>query len=87
MLALLLALLTAGAVAGALLGIRMIRADAKLPSDLALALEVGGTRVSTAESAVDRLGMRFAPTVLRLMGPAVSRPNAAASTWRAIPAA
>ncbi|MFE4751546.1 DUF5936 domain-containing protein [Streptomyces mirabilis] len=69
MLALLLALLTAGAVAGALLGIRMIRADAKLPSDLALALEVGGTRVSTAESAVDRLGMRFAPTVLRLMGP------------------
>ncbi|WP_329364823.1 DUF5936 domain-containing protein [Streptomyces sp. NBC_01483] len=69
MLALLLALLTAGAVAGALLGIRMIRADAKLPSDLALALEVGGTRVSTVESGVDRLGMRFAPTVLRLMGP------------------
>lgn len=66
---LLLALLTAVAVAGALLGIRMIRADAKLPSDLALALEVGATRVSRTGSAVDRLGMRFAPLVLRLMGP------------------
>jgi len=69
MLPLLLALLMAIAVAGALLGIRMIRADAKLPSDLMLALEVGGTRVSKADSAVDRMGMRFAPLVLRLMGP------------------
>jgi tight adherence protein C len=69
MLQLLLALLMAIAVAGALLGIRMIRADAKLPSDLLLALEVGGTRVSRADSAVDRMGMRFAPLVLRLMGP------------------
>ncbi|GAB2984319.1 DUF5936 domain-containing protein [Streptomyces pseudoechinosporeus] len=69
MLALLLALLTGLAVAGFLLGIRMIRAEAKLPGDLALALEVGSTRVSTADSAVDRLGMRFAPLVLRLMGP------------------
>ena len=69
MLTLLLALLMAIAVAGALLGIRMIRADAKLPSDLMLALEVGGTRVSKADSAVDRMGMRFAPLVLRLMGP------------------
>ena len=69
MLSLLLALLTAVSVAGILLGIRMIRADAKLPSDLALALEVGATRVSAAGSAVDRLGMRFAPLVLRLMGP------------------
>lgn len=69
MLPLLLALLMAVAVAGALLGIRMIRADAKLPSDLMLALEVGGTRVSQADSAVDRMGMRFAPLVLRLMGP------------------
>lgn len=69
MLPLLLALLMAVAVAGALLGIRMIRADAKLPSDLMLALEVGGTRVSKADSAVDRMGMRFAPLVLRLMGP------------------
>ncbi|MEH0418850.1 DUF5936 domain-containing protein [Streptomyces sp. B21-083] len=69
MLPLLLALLMAIAVAGALLGIRMIRADVKLPSDLLLALEVGGTRVSKADSAVDRMGMRFAPLVLRLMGP------------------
>jgi tight adherence protein C len=69
MLPLLLALLTAASVAGILLGIRMIRAEAKLPTDLALALEIGATRVSTAGSAVDRLGMRFAPLVLRLMGP------------------
>lgn len=57
------------AVAGVCQGIRMYRAEAKLPSDLAIALEVGATRVSTAGSAVDRLGMRFAPFVLRLMGP------------------
>lgn len=57
------------AVAGVCQGIRMYRAEAKLPSDLAIALEVGATRVSTAGSAVDRLGMRFAPLVLRLMGP------------------
>ncbi|MFG2310800.1 DUF5936 domain-containing protein [Streptomyces sp. NPDC048566] len=69
MLPLLLAVLMGAAVAGVLLGVRMIRAGAKLPTDLQLALEVGATRVSTAESAVDRLGMRFAPTVLRLMGP------------------
>ncbi|MEU6219519.1 DUF5936 domain-containing protein [Streptomyces sp. NPDC047022] len=69
MLPLLLALLMAASVAGILLGVRMIRADAKLPGDLALALEVGATRVSRAGSAVDRLGMRFAPLVLRLMGP------------------
>ncbi|MFI6339753.1 DUF5936 domain-containing protein [Streptomyces sp. NPDC050535] len=66
---LLLALVMAASIAGVLLGIRMIRADAKLPSDLVLALEVGATRVSKADSAVDRLGMRFAPSVLRLMGP------------------
>lgn len=57
------------AVAGVCQGIRMYRAEAKLPSDLAIALEVGATRVSTAGSAVDRLGIRFAPLVLRLMGP------------------
>lgn len=57
------------AVAGVCQGIRMYRAEAKLPSDLAIALEVGATRVSTAGSAVDRMGMRFAPFVLRLMGP------------------
>ncbi|MEU6272589.1 DUF5936 domain-containing protein [Streptomyces populi] len=69
MLPLLLAVLMGAAVAGVLLGVRMIRSEVKLPSDLQLALEVGGTRVSAADSVVDRLGMRFAPTVLRLMGP------------------
>ncbi|MEU5000811.1 DUF5936 domain-containing protein [Streptomyces sp. NPDC021622] len=57
------------AVAGICQGIRMYRAEMKLPSDLAIALEVGATRVSAAGSAVDRLGIRFAPLVLRLMGP------------------
>ncbi|MFF1379572.1 DUF5936 domain-containing protein [Streptomyces sp. NPDC058308] len=69
MLGLLLALAMGLAVAGVCQGVRMYRADAKLPSDLAVALEVGATRVSVAGSAVDRLGMRFAPLVLRLMGP------------------
>ncbi|NEB74407.1 type II secretion system F family protein [Streptomyces sp. SID14478] len=69
LLAVLLAALTALAVLGVFAGVRMYRAEAKVPSDLALALEVGATRVSTAGSAVDRLGMRFAPLVLRLMGP------------------
>ncbi|GAA3888661.1 DUF5936 domain-containing protein [Streptomyces sp. NPDC003631] len=69
MTSLLLALLMAVSVAGILLGVRMIRADAKLPSDLQLALEVGAGRVSRTGSAVDRLGIRFAPFVLRLMGP------------------
>ncbi|WP_225987285.1 DUF5936 domain-containing protein [Streptomyces spectabilis] len=66
---LLFALLMGLAVAGACQGIRMYRAEAKLPPDLAVALEVGATRVSAAGGAVDRLGMRFAPLVLRLMGP------------------
>jgi tight adherence protein C len=56
------------AVAGVCQGVRMYRADAKLPADLAVALEVGATRVSATGSAVDRLGMRLAPLVLRLMG-------------------
>ncbi|MDJ0466553.1 DUF5936 domain-containing protein [Streptomyces sp. H27-C3] len=67
--ALLLALVVGLSVAGAFQGIRMYRAEAKIPGDLAIALEVGATRVSGPESAVDRLGMRFAPGVLRLMGP------------------
>lgn len=57
------------AVYGAFHGIRMYRADAKLPGDLAIALEVGATRTTVAGSAVDRLGMRYAPRVLRMMGP------------------
>ncbi|MGW5868167.1 DUF5936 domain-containing protein [Streptomyces sp. NPDC055239] len=69
MLALALAVVMGLAVAGVCQGVRMYRAEAKLPSDLAIALEIGATRVSTAGSAVDRLGMRFAPLVLRLMGP------------------
>ncbi|MEU5684187.1 DUF5936 domain-containing protein [Streptomyces venezuelae] len=69
MLSLLLAAVMGLAVAGVCQGIRMYRADAKLPTDLAVALEVGASRVSVAGSAVDRLGMRFAPMVLRLMGP------------------
>ncbi|OKJ78072.1 DUF5936 domain-containing protein [Streptomyces sp. CB02460] len=57
------------AVLGAFQGVRMYRADAKLPGDLALALEVGASRTSAAGSAIDRIGMRYAPRVLSLMGP------------------
>ncbi|MFF3844929.1 DUF5936 domain-containing protein [Streptomyces sp. NPDC002328] len=66
---LLLALLMGIAVWGVFAGIRMYRAEAKLPSDLALALEVGSTRTGAVGSLVDRLGIRYAPAVLRLMGP------------------
>ncbi|MFI1562625.1 DUF5936 domain-containing protein [Streptomyces sp. NPDC020490] len=67
--ALLLALVTGLSVYGVFAGIRMYRADAKLPGDLALALEVGATRTGAVDSVVDRLGMRYAPAILRLMGP------------------
>ncbi|MGV9912818.1 DUF5936 domain-containing protein [Streptomyces tendae] len=67
----LLALLMALAVCGVFAGIRMYRAEAKLPDDLALALEVGATRTGVAHSLIDRMGMRYAPAVLRLMGPAL----------------
>lgn len=67
--ALALALLMGLAVWGAFAGIRMYRADVKLPADLALALEVGATRTGAVDSVIDRLGMRYAPAVLRLMGP------------------
>ncbi|MBV7700959.1 DUF5936 domain-containing protein [Streptomyces sp. TRM70350] len=67
--ALLLALLMAVGVCGIFAGIRMYRAEAKLPGDLVLALEVGSTRTGAVDSLVDRLGMRYAPAVLRLMGP------------------
>ncbi|MER6560812.1 DUF5936 domain-containing protein [Streptomyces sp. NPDC001027] len=66
---LLLALVMGLAVWGVFAGVRMYRADAKLPPDLALALEVGATRTGAVDSVVDRLGMRYAPAVLRLMGP------------------
>ncbi|MER5543287.1 DUF5936 domain-containing protein [Streptomyces sp. NPDC001118] len=67
--AFLLALLMGLAVWGAFTGIRMYRADAKLPGDLAVALEVGATRTGAVGSVIDRMGMRYAPAVLRLMGP------------------
>ncbi|TXJ70900.1 type II secretion system F family protein [Streptomyces lavendulae] len=67
--ALLLALLTGLAVWGIFTGVRMYRADAKLPADLAVALEVGATRTGAVGSVIDRMGMRYAPLVLRLMGP------------------
>ncbi|MEU1369713.1 DUF5936 domain-containing protein [Streptomyces sp. NPDC005803] len=66
---LLLALVVGLAVYGAIAGIRMYRADAKLPGDLAIALEVGSTRASAVGSGIDRMGMRWAPSVLRMMGP------------------
>ena len=64
-----LALLMAVSVWGVFAGIRMYRAEAKLPSDLVLALEVGSTRTGAVDSLIDRMGMRYAPAVLRLMGP------------------
>ncbi|RBM11978.1 hypothetical protein DEH69_20955 [Streptomyces sp. PT12] len=56
------------AVFGIISAVRMLRSGTPLPADLALALEVGASRVTATGSAVDRLGMRFAPLVLRLMG-------------------
>ena len=65
---LLLGLAMGAAVFGIVTAVRMLRSGTPLPADLALALEVGASRVSTTASLVDRLGMRFAPLVLRLMG-------------------
>ncbi|WP_240138775.1 DUF5936 domain-containing protein [Streptomyces sp. MUM 178J] len=67
--ALILAAVMGLAVYGMFHGIRMYRAEARLPGDLAVALEVGATRTTATSSAIDRLGMRHAPQVLRLMGP------------------
>ncbi|WP_269853515.1 DUF5936 domain-containing protein [Streptomyces sp. RPT161] len=69
MTALLLAALSGLAVVGAGYGVALYRRSARLPDDLALALEVGATRTTAVGSVIDRLGMRYAPTVLRLMGP------------------
>ncbi|MBW1602789.1 type II secretion system F family protein [Streptomyces sp. JJ66] len=66
---LLLAALAALCALGFAHGLRLYRAETKLPADLALALEVGATRTTPVGSALDRLGMRWAPLVLRLMGP------------------
>jgi tight adherence protein C len=69
-LALALAALTALGVTGIVYGIGIYRSEVKLPSDLQLALEVGRTRTTKVGNAVDRLGIRWVPLVLRLMGPA-----------------
>ncbi|MCF3964652.1 DUF5936 domain-containing protein [Streptomyces fuscigenes] len=68
-LALPLAVVLGLSVYGIFHGIRLYRADAKLPSDLSVALEVGATRTSAVGSGIDRVGMRYAPLVLRMMGP------------------
>jgi len=65
----LLALVAALAVGGSAYGLALYRREARLPDDLALALEVGATRTTAVGSLVDRLGMRWAPLVLRMMGP------------------
>lgn len=64
----LLALALGLSVAGVCYGIALFRREARLPPDLAVALEVGATRTTAVGSAIDRAGMRYAPTVLRLMG-------------------
>ncbi|MFJ9027801.1 DUF5936 domain-containing protein [Streptomyces sp. NPDC102274] len=66
---LLLAVVVGLSVYGVFQGVRIYRADAKLPGDLAVALEVGATRTTAVGSGIDRLGMRYAPSVLRMMGP------------------
>lgn len=65
-----LALAVAAGVAGAVYAVGLIRSDVKLPDDLALALDVGRTRTTRTGNAIDRLGIRYAPMVMRMMGPA-----------------
>ncbi|MFJ7270100.1 DUF5936 domain-containing protein [Streptomyces sp. NPDC099050] len=67
--ALLLALAVALSVFGIFHGIRLYRSETQLPSDLMLALEVGATRTTAVGSLIDRAGIRYAPLILRLMGP------------------
>ncbi|KUJ66082.1 hypothetical protein ACZ90_40215 [Streptomyces albus subsp. albus] len=64
----LLALAMGLSMAGIAYGIALCRSEAKLPPDLAVALEVGASRTGAVGSVLDRLGMRYAPLVLRLMG-------------------
>jgi tight adherence protein C len=65
-----LALGLALCVVGVVYAVAMMRAEVKLPEDLQLALEVGSTRTTRTGNAIDRLGMRWSPAVMRLMGPA-----------------
>ncbi|HCA88300.1 MAG TPA: hypothetical protein DEQ61_24265 [Streptomyces sp.] len=69
MTALLLALAVGLSAAGVCYGTALYRRDAELPGDLAVALEIGATRTTAVGSVIDRLGMRYAPAVLRMMGP------------------
>jgi tight adherence protein C len=72
-----LALVLAVGLAGVVYAVGLLRADVRLPDDLQLALEVGGTRTTRTGNALDRLGIRWAPVVMRMMGPArVSRMRA-----------
>jgi tight adherence protein C len=70
LLGLALGLALAACAVGAVYAIALIRADVRLPDDLALALEVGRTRTTRTGNAIDRLGIRWVPMVLRMMGPA-----------------
>ncbi len=65
-----LALALALCAVGVVHAIALLRSDAKLPDDLMLALEVGRTRTTRTGNAVDQLGMRWSPMVIRWMGPA-----------------
>ncbi|MFG1810614.1 DUF5936 domain-containing protein [Streptomyces sp. NPDC049040] len=65
-----LALAVAVCAVGVVHAIGLLRADVKLPDDLALALDIGRTRTTRTGNAIDRLGIRWAPMVLRMMGPA-----------------
>jgi tight adherence protein C len=65
-----LALVVAVCAVGVVHAIGLLREDVKLPDDLALALEVGRTRTTRTGNAIDRLGIRWVPMVLRMMGPA-----------------
>jgi tight adherence protein C len=70
LLGLALAAAVAACVVGVVYAVGLLRADVRLPDDLALALEVGRTRTTRTGNAIDRLGIRWAPMVMRMMGPA-----------------
>jgi tight adherence protein C len=65
-----LGLALAAAAIGVVYAVGLLRSTVQLPDDLALALEVGRTRTTRTGNAVDRLGIRWAPMVMRMMGPA-----------------
>jgi tight adherence protein C len=65
-----LALALAACAVGMVYAIGLLRSDARLPDDLQLALDVGRTRTTRTGNAIDRIGIRWAPMVMRMMGPA-----------------